>query len=131
MTVMRSAPGTELGFLDGVTESEASVCHPPYTWTIKQVVGHLTDSERVFGYRALRFARGDATPLPGFDENAYAKAVRLDDIPLGELVAEFADLRRSHLAFFDHLSEEAWHRRGTANNCRGQRSGARVHPGRP
>ena len=71
-------------------ESEASVCHPPYTWTIKQVVGHLTDSERVFGYRALRFARGDSTPLPGFDENAYAKAIRLDDIPLGDLVAEFA-----------------------------------------
>jgi hypothetical protein len=117
VTVMRSAQGTELSFLKPVKESEASVCHPPYTWTIKQVVGHLTDCERVFGYRALRFARGDSTPLPGFDENLYAKGVRLDDIPLGELVAEFGDLRRSHVAFFSHLAEEDWHRRGTANNA--------------
>jgi hypothetical protein len=116
LKVIRAASGTELGFLAGVGESEASVCHPPYTWTVKQVVGHLTDSERVFGYRALRFARGDATPLPGFDENAYASGNHLDDIPLKELVAEFGDLRRSHLAFFGHLSEEAWRRRGTANN---------------
>ena len=86
LDVMRRAPDSDLGFLAGVPESEASVCHPPYTWTTKQVVGHLTDSERVFGYRALRFARGDhATPLPGFDENAYARAIRLDDIPLRRL----------------------------------------------
>jgi hypothetical protein len=117
LDVMRRAPDSDLGFLAGVPESEASVCHPPYTWTTKQVVGHLTDSERVFGYRALRFARGDHAPLPGFDENAYARAIRLDDIPLRELVAEFANLRRSHLAFFKHLSEEAWHRRGIANGA--------------
>jgi hypothetical protein len=115
--VMKSATGTELKFLSGIAESQASVCHPPYTWTIKQVVGHLTDSERVFGYRALRFARGDSTALPGFDENAYAQAIRLDDIPLADLIAEFDALRRSHLAFFKHLSEEAWRRRGIANNA--------------
>ena len=117
LKVMRESPGTELAFLSSIAESEASVCHPPYTWTVKQVVGHLTDSERVFGYRALRIARGDTTPLPGFDENAYASAIHLEEIPLTELVAEFADLRRSHLAFFGHLSEEAWRRRGTANNA--------------
>jgi hypothetical protein len=117
LDVIRRSPGTDLGLLAGVPDCEASVYHPPYTWTIKQVVGHLTDSERVFGYRALRFARGDQAPLPGFDENAYASAIRLDDIPLGELIAELADLRRSHLAFFKHLSEEAWHRRGIANSA--------------
>ena len=117
LKTMKSTPETDLAFLARIPESEASVCHPPYTWTIKQVVGHLTDSERVFGYRALRFARGDSTPLPGFDENAYASAIRLDDIPLGDLLAEFASLRRSHVSFFEHLSDEAWHRRGTANNA--------------
>ena len=117
LKAMKSAAETEVGFLSNVSESNAAVCHPPYTWTIKQVVGHLTDSERVFGYRALRFARGDSTPLPGFDENAYAKAIRLDDIPLGDLLAEFLSLRRSHVAFFEHLSDEAWQRRGTANNA--------------
>jgi hypothetical protein len=117
LEAMKSAVETGVAFLAGVSESEASVCHPPYTWTIKQVVGHLTDSERVFGYRALRFARGDSTPLPGFDENAYAKAIRLDDIPLVELVAEFASLRRSHVGLFEHFPDEAWQRRGLANNA--------------
>jgi hypothetical protein len=117
LEALKSAAGTGLAFLAGISESEASVCHPPYTWTIKQVVGHLTDSERVFGYRALRFARGDSTPLPGFDENAFAKALQLDGIPLGELLAEFASLRRSHVALFEHLSDEAWQRRGLANNA--------------
>jgi DinB family protein len=117
LEAMKSAVETGLAFLAGVSETEASVCHPPYTWTIKQVVGHLTDSERVFGYRALRFARGDSTPLPGFDENAYANGIRLDDIPLGDLLAEFASLRRSHVALFEHLPKEAWQRRGLANNA--------------
>jgi hypothetical protein len=117
LAVMESAPRTELSFLSGVAESQACVCHSPYTWTIKQVIGHLTDSERVFGYRALRFARGDSTALPGFDENAYAQAIRLDDVPVADLIAEFAALRQSHLAFFKHLAEEAWHRRGFANNA--------------
>jgi len=106
-----------LSFLAGVPESEACVCHSPYTWTIKQVVGHLIDCERVFGYRALRFARGDSTPLPGFDENDYANAAHHDGIPLADLVAEYATLRRSHIAFFEHLPEEAWQCRGTANNA--------------
>src|SRR5271165_1796043 len=101
---MRSSSETGLAFLAGVSESEASVCHSPYTWTIKQVVGHLTDCERVFGYRALRFARGDSTPLAGFDENAYARSAPLDGVPLADLVAEFASLRRSHVAFFEHLT---------------------------
>jgi hypothetical protein len=92
------------------------VCHPPYTWTIKQVVGHLTDSERVFGYRALRFARGDSTALSGFDENAYAAAARHDRVPLESLAREFENLRRSHIAFFEHLTAEAWLRSGAANN---------------
>ena len=117
LSALRSEPAGPLSFLTNLPESQACVCHPPYTWTVKQVVGHLTDCERVFGYRALRFARGGSTSLPGFDENVYAKAAPLDGIPLGDLVTEFADLRRSHVAFFEHLSEDAWRCRGTANNA--------------
>src|SRR5690242_6154812 len=58
--------------LRGVSDEEAMRIHPPYTWTAKDVVAHLIDAERIFGARALRFARGDATPLPGFDETLYA-----------------------------------------------------------
>ena len=116
ISAMKSGAASTLAFLAGVPESAACVCHPPYTWTIKQVVGHLIDSERVFGYRALRFARGDSTPVPGFDENTYALAARHDHVPLESLTSEFGNLRRSHIAFFEHLPEEAWLRRGTANN---------------
>jgi hypothetical protein len=105
-----------LALLRSVPEEQAGVLHPPYTWTIKQVVGHITDSERVFGYRALRIARGDATPLAGFDENDYAREADSDRYPLAELAAGFEAVRRSNLWLFRHLDEAAWARGGVANN---------------
>jgi hypothetical protein len=105
-----------LALLRSVPEKEACVRHPPYTWSIKQVAGHLIDCERVMGYRALRVARGDATPLAGFEENDYARAAESDRLPLGELAAEFEALRRSHVWLFRHLPDAAWARRGVANN---------------
>lgn len=102
--------------LRGVPEAVGNTRHPPYTWSVKEVVGHLTDAERVFGYRALRFARGDTTPLPGFDENAYARAAGSDRAPLAGLVAEFEALRQSHLLLFRHLPDDAWGWVGVAND---------------
>jgi hypothetical protein len=107
--------GATLALLRSVPTAEADVRHPPYTWTIKEVVGHLTDCERVFGYRALRIARGDPTPLAGFDENAYARAADADRHPLAELAEEFEVVRRSHIWLFRHLAEECWARTGVAN----------------
>ena len=104
-----------LSLLRPVTDAESLVLHPPYTWTIKEVVGHLTDGERIFSYRALRFARADSTPLPGFEENEYARAGEFNRIALAELVAEFDVVRRSTLHFFRHLPTSAWSRGGTAN----------------
>ena len=106
LAVMRAAP-----------ESQGGVRHPPYTWTVKEVVGHLTDTERVMGYRALRFARGDTTPLPGFDEEAYAPAGQFDRLSLAALTAEHEAVRRSHLYLFRHLPGAAWDRGGKANDA--------------
>ena len=114
---MRSELARTLELLRDVPEQESLIRHPPYTWSVREVVGHLIDSERVFGYRALRFARGDATPLPGFDENAYAAAGAFDRRSLASLRDEFDFLRRSHVGLFASLPEEAWDRRGTANNA--------------
>ena len=107
-----------LAFLRAVPEASAQVCHPPYTWTVKEVVGHITDGERVFGYRALRFGRGDTTPLPGFDENAFASAAESNRLPLADVVNEFEAARRSNLYLFRNLPEAARVRSGEANNNR-------------
>ena len=81
-------------------------------WSVSEVVGHVVDCERVFGYRALATARGERIALPSFDENAYASAAGHDACPLAELVAELAALRRSHVLFFRHLPPAAWDRLG-------------------
>jgi len=104
-----------LALLQPLTESEAMTVHAPYAWTIKEVVGHVLDCERIFAYRALRTARGDTTPLPGFDENEYARHAHFSSFPHQELVAELEHVRRSNILLFRHLDDEAWLRRGTAN----------------
>jgi hypothetical protein len=115
LLAMRTEQVQTLRFLSGVADRDAGVCHSPYTWTIKQVIGHLIDSERIFGYRALRFARQDSTPLPGFDENHYAQFAESDQRPLTAHAAEFEAVRKSHLCLFESFPAHAWDERGTAN----------------
>ncbi|HEY7088947.1 MAG TPA: DinB family protein [Tepidisphaeraceae bacterium] len=98
-----------------VPESVGNVRHPPYTWSIKEVVGHITDTERVFSYRAMRIARADTTPLPGFDQDAYVSVANFDRLPLASLVSEFEAVRRSSIILFTNLPADAWLRRGEAS----------------
>jgi hypothetical protein len=98
---------------ESLSEAESLVVHPPYAWTLKQVLGHVIDGERVFGYRAMRLARLDPTPLPGFDENHFMEAADFNAWPMAELLEEFASLRRSHVLLFQHISPDAWDWRGT------------------
>jgi hypothetical protein len=79
------------------------------------VLGHLCDGERVFGYRALRFSRGDETELSGFDENFYVNNAEFDRYPWSELVAEFDALRQANYLMLKNLGAEAWQRRGVAS----------------
>lgn len=85
-------------------------------WSVREVVGHLIDAERVFSYRALCIARGDTTPLPGFDENSYILASGYEAVPVTDLATQLDQLRLSNVAFFRALADEAWTRRGTAND---------------
>lgn len=87
----------------------------PGKWSVREVFGHLADSERVFGYRALCIARGDRTPLPGFDQDEYMADARFDRTPLTDLADELATLRRANLPIFRRLSTEEWSRRGIAD----------------
>ncbi len=104
-----------LRLLRSVPPGKADHRYAPGKWSVKEVVGHVTDAERVFAYRALAFARGERAPLPGFDENAWAREARFGRLPLEALVAEYESVRRSTMHLFAHLDPEAWTRIGTAN----------------
>ncbi|HEY3155522.1 MAG TPA: DinB family protein [Candidatus Eisenbacteria bacterium] len=113
--VLRDQIEDTVRLLAPLDESKALHRYAPGKWSVKEVVGHLLDSERVFAYRALRMGRGDATPLPGFDEKAYVPAGLFDSRPLADIVHEFESVRAASLALFRGLDHEALLRRGTAN----------------
>jgi len=101
--------------LAAVSEERGAFRYEPGKWSIREVLGHVIDAERVFGYRALCIARGDSTPLPGFEENDYAANAGADRASVASLVEEFRTLRRSNLLLLKRLDEAAWPRLGTAN----------------
>ena len=90
--------------------------YAPGKWTIKEIIQHLTDNERVQAYRALRIARNDQTALPGYDENLFAANVQPSDRGLDDLLQEFAIVRRSNIILFENFSDEVQQRTGICNN---------------
>jgi len=101
--------------LDSIPEPEAQQIHSPYTWTIKQVIGHVIDNERVFAYRAMRFAVGDSTDLPGYEQDDYIANGDFENVTLAELVDELSALRVANLAMFRRFKPSAWSNSGTAD----------------
>ena len=99
-----------------IDETRGAYRYAEGKWSVKEVFGHVTDAERVFGYRALCIARGDQTSLPGFDEQEYMRNANFDDWKIGDLAELYALNRRANIVFFRNLREEDWNRRGTANN---------------
>jgi hypothetical protein len=108
---------TTLALLRSLTPAQAEIRYAPDKWSVKEVVGHLIDTERIFSYRAMRFARNDQTPVPGFDENAYVPAARFGERTLGDLATEFEHLRKANLFLFRGMDGDAWRRQGTANGA--------------
>jgi hypothetical protein len=106
-----------LNAIDSLTEAQARFKPGPEEWSIKEVIGHLNDVERVFSYRLLRISRSDPTPLPGFEQNDFVRAAGFDHYPLKELIDEFELLRRANILAIRHLSDEAIDRRGTASGA--------------
>lgn len=105
-----------LSLLRGLSEDQADSRYAPGKWSIKEVVGHILDTERIFGHRAFRFARNDQQPLPGFEQDDYVRAADFSRRPLSDLIAEFEHVRRANLYLFGSLDEAAWLRRGTASD---------------
>ncbi len=103
-------------FIRAIPDAEFDVVHPPYGWSIRTVIEHCCDAERVFGYRALRFATGDGVELPGWDENLYASCGYAGTGSPAELADELYHARCSNLLLLKRLQPASWDRLGTANN---------------
>jgi hypothetical protein len=116
VTVLGNQVEETLALLRSVPEERGGFRYAPGKWSVKELVGHLIDSERIFSYRALWFARGDRTALPGYEQDDFIRGGSFDAVPLAELAAEFASVRRATVFLFKHLDDEAWARRGLAND---------------
>jgi hypothetical protein len=101
--------------LGDLPDDLASRAYAPGKWTLKEVVLHCADTERIFAYRALRIARGDTTPLPGFDENAYTPLSGAASRTLEDILDELQSVREASVTLFSGLPSEAWTRRGMAS----------------
>ena len=101
--------------LQSITEEKSHYAYGPEKWTIKELVGHLTDGERMFSYRALRISRDDQTPIEGFEQDGYIENSNFNNVSFSDLTAELLYARRANLIMFKSLSGEAWQRMGTAS----------------
>lgn len=106
-----------LALLRSLPSSVATYRYAPEKWSVNEVVGHIIDSERNFAFRALRFARNDPAPIPGFEQDDYIRNATFDAYPLADLASELEAVRQSTVYMFRHLDEAAWTRRGIANNA--------------
>ena len=114
LTGQHQRTAAELSAVDG---ERANFRYAPGKWSMKEVLGHLTDTERIFAYRALRIARGDKTPIEGFEQDDYVRGANFQDCRWPEMIEEFTWVRRASVALFEQLEPEAWLREGTANGA--------------
>jgi uncharacterized damage-inducible protein DinB len=101
--------------LSGLSEEQGDFRYAPEKWSAKQVLGHVCDTERVFAYRALRIARGDATPMEGFEQDDYVKNGPFARHAIDEVIEDYIAVRRATISLMRSLEEAAWSRRGVAN----------------
>jgi hypothetical protein len=117
MSALKNQLRETIAFLNCITNEESVSRYEPNKWSVREVLGHVIDTERIFAYRALRIARGDATPLAGFEQDDYIKGGNFDKVRWSALIEEFELVRRANILMFSGFTDEAWMRSGTANNA--------------
>jgi len=105
-----------INFFEDISEADSHFRYAENKWSIKEVLGHMADTERVMSYRLLRIGRGDETPLAGFNENVYVKGAHTDRLPLKSILEDFTATRNATLTLIQNMPEEAWSKKGIANN---------------
>ena len=116
ITILQAQFEATRELLAPLTAAQVTARPKPDDWNIIQVVGHIADTERVFAYRALRFARNDPTPLPGFDQDLFVNNADFETRDLASVLAEFGAVRTATIALLSNLPEAAWLRRGVASS---------------
>jgi hypothetical protein len=101
--------------LSGRTEADGEIRYAPDKWSLKEVLGHINDGERILSYRALRISRGDATPIEGYEQDDYVRNSPFARRLLADLIEDYIAVRRATVSLFRNLDEAAWTRRGVAN----------------
>lgn len=115
LALLSSQPDSLAALLSSISDEAANVRPAPSEWSVKEVLGHICDTERIFAYRALSAARGEAQPLNGFEQNDYVAATDFNTRTVADLVEEFALQRRANLLTFKPLTDVELTRRGTAS----------------
>jgi uncharacterized damage-inducible protein DinB len=114
--ILKQQLATSLTLLRTLSEEQGNYRYAPEKWSIKELLGHVSDTERIFAYRALRFARQDSTPIEGFEQDDYIANANFDACSLSDLIADFESVRKSTLSLLQNLSEAAWLRKGVASS---------------
>jgi uncharacterized damage-inducible protein DinB len=113
--LFRSQTQNTYHFFEKLSEEKANYSYAPGKWSLKEVLGHVMDFERVFAYRTLCIARGEEQGLPGFDENNYARTAGYNQVPLLKILQHYAHLRAATIALLEQIPDSAWVRTGTVN----------------
>jgi uncharacterized damage-inducible protein DinB len=112
---MEKAIGSTIDLVRSIPEHRLMFRYEEGKWTIKEIFVHIIDDERIYGYRALSFARGDKTELPGFEQEDYADASGANERDMKNILKEYSDVRRSTISLFNGLSDQALLNMGVAN----------------
>lgn len=115
LSVLDSQLPQTLALLSSCSEEKSGFRYAPGKWSIRDVVGHMVDTERIMSYRALRISRNDKTPIEGFEQDDYVRYGPFGHTKLADLLKEFGHVRRATIDLFSCLDGDAWMRRGTAN----------------
>jgi uncharacterized damage-inducible protein DinB len=113
---IRSQLDETVHFLEGISEEQSLQSYAPGKWTIREVLNHVNDGERLFASRAFWFARGFQDALPSFEQDLAVQAAQANETPWSQLVEEFRTVRLATISFFDNLPVEAWSRTGIASD---------------
>jgi len=117
ISALENQPKTLRALLAGVSAEKENFRYAEGKWSVKELLGHVIDGERVFSYRALRISRGEQTPLASFEENEYVAGSNFSNSDFADFIEEFSMLRAANVLLFKNLSSQAWRRTGTASDA--------------